>query len=69
MALGSTPGAIAALVLRQGGVWLGVGLVLGDAGVLAVVRALRGLLFGLRSTRSHSAPASRCCWCARPLRC
>jgi putative ABC transport system permease protein len=47
MALGSSPRAIAALVLRQGGVWMGVGLAVGAVGVVLVVRMLRELLFGV----------------------
>ena len=47
VALGSTPGAIARLVLRQGGVWMAIGLALGAAGVVAVVRLVRGLLYGV----------------------
>jgi ABC-type antimicrobial peptide transport system permease subunit len=47
MALGSTPSAIARLVLRQGGVWMVAGLVLGAGGVVVVARVVRGLLFGV----------------------
>jgi predicted permease len=45
MALGSTPRAIAGLVLRQGAVWMAAGLVGGAAGVLLVGRMLGGLLY------------------------
>ena len=48
VALGSTPGAIAALVLRQGGAWMAVGLAAGALGVVAVSRTIRGLLYGVR---------------------
>ena len=47
IALGSTRGEIAALVLRQGGAWMAAGLVGGVAGILAAGRALRGLLYGI----------------------
>ena len=47
IALGSSRAAIAALVLRQGGVWLALGLLAGAGGVFVVARALRGLLYGV----------------------
>jgi len=47
MALGSTPGAVAGLVLRQGGVWMLAGLAGGVLGVAGVARLLRGLLYGV----------------------
>jgi predicted permease len=47
LALGSTPGAIARLVFRQGARWLAVGLTGGVAGVVLVVRVLRDLLYGV----------------------
>jgi len=47
VALGSSPGAIARLVLRQGGVWLAVGLVIGTGGVVMAARMLRTQLFGV----------------------
>jgi predicted permease len=47
VALGSTPGAIAGLVLRQGGVWMLAGLAGGVLGVAGVARLLRGLLYGV----------------------
>ncbi|MGI9182932.1 MAG: ADOP family duplicated permease [Longimicrobiaceae bacterium] len=47
MALGSSRGAIAGLVLRQGGVWMVVGLVGGALGIVAVARLLRSLLYGV----------------------
>ena len=47
IALGSSPRGIAALVLRQGGVWMAAGLVGGALGVLLVTRMLRGLLYGV----------------------
>ena len=48
VALGSSPHAIAALVLRQGAVWMAAGLVVGALGVVLVVRMLGGLLYGVR---------------------
>ncbi len=48
VALGSTRGRIAALVLRQGGVWMAAGLVGGGAGVVVVARLLGDLLYGVR---------------------
>ena len=45
MALGSRPGAIAGLVLRQGAGWMAIGLAGGAMGVIVVVRLLRGLLY------------------------
>jgi len=47
VALGSSRRDIAGLVLRQGGAWLGAGLVAGAAGVVAVTRVVRGLLYGV----------------------
>ena len=47
VALGSTRQAIAGLVLRQGGVWMAVGLVAGIGGVVVVTRMLRSLLVGI----------------------
>ena len=47
IALGSSRRGIATLVLRQGGVWMAVGLVAGALGVVLVTRLLRGLLFGV----------------------
>jgi putative ABC transport system permease protein len=47
MALGSTPAAIARLVLRQGGAWMLAGLAGGALGIVLVMRALRGLLYGV----------------------
>ena len=47
MALGSTRGAVAGLVIRQGGVWMALGLVLGAAGVFATTRLIRTQLYGI----------------------
>jgi predicted permease len=47
VALGSSRGAIAGLVIRQGAIWMGVGLAGGALGVYAVSRFLRELLYGV----------------------
>jgi predicted permease len=47
VALGGTRASIAALVLRQGGVWMVVGLALGAVGVAAAARLLRTQLYGV----------------------
>jgi len=46
-ALGSTRANIAALVLRQGGFWMAIGLGVGAVGVIAAARSLRTQLFGV----------------------
>ncbi|WP_025410147.1 ABC transporter permease [Gemmatirosa kalamazoonensis] len=48
VALGSSRGRIAGLVLRQGGIWMALGLAGGTLGVLAISRFLRELLFGVQ---------------------
>ena len=45
MALGSRPGAIAALVLRQGLGWIAAGLAVGTVGIVIVTRLVRDLLY------------------------
>jgi putative ABC transport system permease protein len=47
VALGSSPGAIAGLVLRQGGTWMLLGLGVGTLGVMAAARLVRTQLFGV----------------------
>ena len=47
VALGASRGGIAGLVLRQGAVWMALGLAGGAAGVVVVARVLRGLLYGV----------------------
>ena len=47
VALGSSRGAIAALVLRQGGVWMAAGLALGAVGVVFVSRFVSDMLYGV----------------------
>jgi predicted permease len=46
-ALGAMPGSIAALIVRQGGLLAGVGIVLGLAGAAALTRFLKTFLFGI----------------------
>jgi putative ABC transport system permease protein len=48
VALGSTRQGIAGLVLRQGAMWMAVGLAIGVVGVLFVGTMLRNLLFGVK---------------------
>lgn len=50
MALGSTVAAIFRLVLSEGALLVGVGLVLGIGGALAMAGGLQGLLFGVQAT-------------------
>lgn len=45
--LGASRRGIAALVLRQAGVWMAAGLAGGAVGVVAVTRMVRGLLYGV----------------------
>jgi ABC-type antimicrobial peptide transport system permease subunit len=47
VALGSSRGAIAGLVLRQGGAWMLLGLGVGTIGVIAAARLLRTQLYGV----------------------
>lgn len=47
IALGSSRGAVAGLVIRQGGVWMALGLLLGAAGVFATTRLVQSQLFGV----------------------
>jgi putative ABC transport system permease protein len=47
IALGSSRGAIAGLVLRQGGLWMAAGLAGGAVGVTVVARLVEGLLYGV----------------------
>ena len=47
MALGASRSAVATLVLRQGALWMAIGLAGGALGVYTVSRALRTLIFGI----------------------
>jgi ABC-type antimicrobial peptide transport system permease subunit len=47
MALGASRSAVATLVLRQGALWMTIGLAGGALGIYAVSRALRTLIFGI----------------------
>jgi putative ABC transport system permease protein len=47
IALGSSRGAVAGLVLRQGGVWMGAGLVIGGIGVAIAARLVKTQLYGV----------------------
>jgi predicted permease len=47
LALGSSPNAIARLILRQGVVWMLAGLAGGVIGIVVITRAMRELLFGV----------------------
>jgi putative ABC transport system permease protein len=50
MALGATPGDILKLVIRQGIVYVLVGLAIGLAAALAMTRALESLLYQIKAT-------------------
>jgi ABC-type antimicrobial peptide transport system permease subunit len=47
MALGSSRGAVAGLVIRQGGSWMALGLLLGAVGVFSTTRLVRTQLYGV----------------------
>jgi ABC-type antimicrobial peptide transport system permease subunit len=48
VALGSTRGAIAALVLRQGAVWMALGFAGGAVGVVFVARFVSNMLYAVK---------------------
>ena len=50
MALGSSAGGIFSLVLTEGVLLIGAGLIIGIAGALATAQALEGMVFGVRPT-------------------
>jgi putative ABC transport system permease protein len=49
MALGATPAAVVALVIREGAALVVVGALSGVAGALILTRSLAALLYGVRS--------------------
>jgi predicted permease len=49
IALGSTPGAIALLLLRQGAGWMAAGTAGGALGIALVARLVRGWLYGIEA--------------------
>ncbi|HSL68825.1 MAG TPA: FtsX-like permease family protein, partial [Longimicrobiales bacterium] len=50
MALGARPGDVSGMVLRQSGAVIGIGVVIGLAGALALTRVLTALLFQVTAT-------------------
>jgi putative ABC transport system permease protein len=50
LALGSSNGAIFELVLREGLLLIGIGLVMGAVGAVALRKSLESQLFGIRAT-------------------
>jgi putative ABC transport system permease protein len=63
VALGSSRGAIAALMLRQAGIWAAVGLALGAVGVVAIARMVQRLLYGVPAF-AQARWAWRSCFCS-----
>ncbi|MBL0940846.1 MAG: ABC transporter permease [Gemmatimonadaceae bacterium] len=49
MALGATPGRVTTMILKEGGLLVGIGLAVGVAGSLALSRFIEGLLFGVQA--------------------
>lgn len=47
IALGASPRGVASLILRQGGAWMAVGLLVGGIGVIAAARLVRTQLYGV----------------------
>jgi ABC-type antimicrobial peptide transport system permease subunit len=47
MSLGAQPGQVLAMILREGGVLVALGLAIGVAGSLALARYIQGLLFSV----------------------
>src|SRR5262249_55518840 len=54
MALGASPGTIAAMVLGRATRWIALGTLLGLAGSLAAARSIESLLFGLHARDARS---------------
>jgi ABC-type antimicrobial peptide transport system permease subunit len=54
VALGAPPRAIVGLVLRQAGVLIAAGVVLGVVGAYGLTRFLEGLLFQVKTTDWHA---------------
>jgi len=50
MALGATPGAVLALVMKEGAVLVAAGALAGVAGALVLTRYLATLLYGVTAT-------------------
>jgi predicted permease len=47
IALGGSRGSVAGLVLRQGGVWMGIGLAIGAIGIVIAARLVKSQLYGV----------------------
>jgi hypothetical protein len=56
----SRPGNIIGLVVRQGKLLAGIGIVAGLVGAAALTRIMSSLLFGVNTTRSPSGQCLRC---------
>ncbi len=50
MSLGADPGRVQRMILKEGGLLVGLGLLVGVGGSLALSRLMRGLLFGVEPT-------------------
>ena len=50
MSLGADPGRVQRMVLREGGILVAIGLLLGVVGSLSLARLMQGLLFGVQPT-------------------
>jgi putative ABC transport system permease protein len=58
MALGADPGAILRLVLKQAGVWIGMGVVIGVSGAALLTKYVESMLFDVRITDWQSYAAA-----------
>jgi ABC-type antimicrobial peptide transport system permease subunit len=47
IALGGSRGSVASLVLRQGGVWMAIGLAIGAVGIVIAARLVKSQLYGV----------------------